>query len=502
MPPKIPLNPISAAVMMIQMDLVLSVLGSYEVVMSDEVNLTATIPPGYALQDYLCNGPLKSNTTVVLDDGEHRISSEPPCNISNEGNITITGSSNTTVRCEGEGRMLRFSSVQKLTLEKMTFISCGIELVSIKNTVIAYCTFQNNSAIYGGGVMLGGSTGDVSITHCTFQDNSATFPGGGGAVRLYGSTGNVSITYCTFQNNSAYKGGGGGAVSLDRSTGSVSITYCTFQNNSAIDYGGAVWLYRSTGNVSITYCTFQNNNAAYLGGGAVRLLESTGDVSIAYCTFQNNSAIPYGGAVMLFVSTGSVSITFCTFQNNSATYGGAVWLSGSIGNGGDIPIHSAYAIHSTFINNSAVTGAAVYVKDGSNSQREPLGHLLLQDVIIKDNHCSGGGAIYFEGLKVDIFGNTLTGSQFLSNSAQGAIQGQNGLLQLHGNITFTDNRGVNGGAISLSNNVPLCFYEGCRVELSRNVATRIKSLICTMFFFQVFDLFTKYLTPKVTCVLN
>ena len=51
-----------AEVTMIQrMVLVLSVLGSYVVVISDEVNLTATIPPGYALQDYLCSGALKSN---------------------------------------------------------------------------------------------------------------------------------------------------------------------------------------------------------------------------------------------------------------------------------------------------------------------------------------------------------------------------------------------------------------------------------------------------------
>ena len=65
---------------MIQMVLVLSVLGGYVVVMSDEVNLTATIP-------YLCSGPLKSNTTVVLDDGEHRISSGPPCDIFNGSSI-------------------------------------------------------------------------------------------------------------------------------------------------------------------------------------------------------------------------------------------------------------------------------------------------------------------------------------------------------------------------------------------------------------------------------
>jgi hypothetical protein len=40
-------------------------------------------------------------------------------------------------------------------------------------------------------VVLYGSTGDVSITGCTFQNNSAFY---GGAVMLYGSTGNVSIT--------------------------------------------------------------------------------------------------------------------------------------------------------------------------------------------------------------------------------------------------------------------------------------------------------------------
>ena len=455
--------------MMIQMVIVLSVLGSYVVVMSDEVSLTDTIPPGYGLQDYLCSGPLKSNTTVVLDDGEHRISSEPPCTISNEGNITITGSSNTTVRCEGEGRVLRFNSVQKLSLERMTFMSCLIELASIENTVLTDCTFQD--ALDGSAVRLYGSTGNVSITHCTFQNNSAAV---GGAVWLGGSPGNVSITYCTFQNNSAAYDGG--AVWLFESTGNVSITYCTFQDNSATrGGGGAVGLSRPIDDVSITYCTFQNNSAA--DGGAVSLYESTGNVSITYCTFQDNSATRGGGgAVGLWGSTGSVSITYnyCTFQYNSASYGGAVALDGSIIFNGSTSNGGANAIiiyNSTFTNNSAVSGAAVYAKDRTNSKGEPLGHLLLQDVVIKDNQCSGGGAIYFDGVKVNIFGNTPTGSQFSSNSGHGAIQGQNGYLLLHGNIAFTENRGVNGGAISLSNKVPLYFYEGCAVEFSRNVAT-------------------------------
>ena len=136
-----------------------------------------------------------------------------------------------------------------------------------------------------------------------------------------------------------------------------------------------------------------------------------------------------------FGSTGNVSITNCTCTKNTAGNGAAICVTSS------------------------------------------LGHLLLLDVVIKDNHSASGGAIYFDGMKVDIFGNTPTGSQFSSNSAQGAIQGQNGLLQLHGNITFTEKRGVDGGAISLSNNVQLYFYEGCRVEFSRNVATRFGGAI-------------------------
>ena len=612
--------------MMFQTVVVLSVLGSYVVVMSDEVNLTATIPPGYTLQDYLCSGPLKSNTTVVLDDGEHRISSGPPCDIFNGSSIfSITGSSmkHTTVRCEGGGRVLRFSSIHKVTLERMAFINCGIQLVSIKNTVITnctfqscsmgqgairsqlstnidiiscvfqnnsattygsavrlegstgyvsitnctfqnnsagavrlygptgeftitYCTFQNNKAIGGGAVKVYGATGNFTITYCTFQNNSATY---GGAVMLYGSTGVIGITYCTFENNSATDGGGGGAVWLDGPTGNVSITNCTFQNNSAtgggavrlygptgeftitcctfqnnraIGDGGAVWVYGATGNFCITYCTFQNNSATY-DGGAVMLYGSTSDVSITYCTFQNNNAIyggavwvhsatgnvsftystfqnnsatdgGHGGAVMLHGPTGNVSIIYCTFQNNSASCdggGGAVWLHGPTGKvsitnctfqnnsatygGGAVwlygPTGDVDITNCTFTKNRAIIGAAVYFIKMDLLTATSLGHLVLQDVVIKDNHCSGGGAITFDGVKVDIFGNTPTGSQFSSNSAQGAIQGQNGLLLLHGNITFTENRGVNGGAISLSNDVPLYFYKGCRVEFSRNVAT-------------------------------
>ncbi|KAL5497467.1 hypothetical protein EMCRGX_G013941 [Ephydatia muelleri] len=664
--------------MMHQMLFVLFVLRSYVV--------TATIAPGYALQEHLCSGQLELNTNLVLSDGEHRISSGPPCHVSTRGNISIVGSSmkNTTVHCEGEGRVFEFISAQTLSTERITFINCGIHLISIENILITDCTFQdrsnttifaesvnnrssikieyclfiNNNGYYGGGVWLNLSTGNVSISNCTFQNNTATF---GGGVRLLLLTGNVSISHCTFQNNTATYGdgvslqllignvsishctfqnnSGGGGVSLRESTGDVSISHCTFQNNTATYVGGGVSLQKSTGDVSISHCTFQNNTATYGGGvslqllngnvsishctfqnntatygggvslresnghvsishctfhnntattgggggvslwestgdvsishcsfqnthtdgggggGGVSLYSSTGDVSISHCTFQNNTAGGGGGGVSFHSSTGDVSISHSTFQNNIATIGGGVvrllfldvgggdfgitnctfqnnrainaggavfsWvgvlsnilnsndmeLNGKAGDvnitkcsfqnnrasfGGAIfvvSVRSMLISGSTFTNNTAIGGAAVYAVNSYNSfiihyhpiftlDTEPFGHLILQGVMVKDNLCScndydelRGGAIYFNGMKVDIFGSTFTGSQFSSNSPLGAIQGTNGYLNLHGNITFSNNTGVNGGAISLSNNVPLYFYEGCAVEFSRNAAT-------------------------------
>ena len=511
------------AMMIIDLFITLSLHGSY--VRSDQVNTTVTIPPGSALQDYLCSGPLQSNMTVVLEDGEHLIASQPTCNITTEGSVTMTGSldstKSTVVRCESKTSAV--FSVQMLTMERITFINCGIKLVSIESTLIVNCTFQDSTsgAISNvlidtliGAVTLFRSTGKVSITGCTFQNNSA---GGydGGAVRLYGSTDDVSITDCTFLSNSASgDGGGGGAVSLGISKGNVSITGCTFQSNSAAGNGGAVMFYGSTGDVSITDCTLQNNRAGDCGGGghcdggAVMMDESIGDVSITDCTFQGNSAGGgNGGAVMFYGSTVDVSITDCTFQNNRAGdcgggghgdgKGGAVVMFGQIRNvtitdctfhmnrayvGGAIIIegfsntlHNEGILYHIFRNvsitkNIAEEGAAIYAVDSY----EGINQLTLQDVVVKDNHCPSStcaGAIYFIGMKMDIFGSTTIGSHFSYNSPQGAIQGEGGMLTLHGYITFDHNTGVNGGAISLSKYAPLYFYPYSTVHFSNNIAT-------------------------------
>ena len=268
-------------------------------------------------------------------------------------------------------------------------------------------------------------------------------------------------------------GGGCGAVMLNGSTGDVSITGCTFQNNSAGgNGGGAVVLYGSIGDVSITGCTFQGNSAGDCGdgdcgGGAVTLGGSTGNVSITDCTFQNNSAGD-GGAVRLDGRIANVTITDCTFHMNRGYFGGAIYIKSTL-----LIMFSNVSI----TNNSAEAGAAIFaygpIFDYITSYAEMI-ELTLQDVVVKDNHCPSGtcaGAIYFKGVKMDIFGSPTTGSHFSYNSPQGAIQGEGGILTLHGYVTFDHNTGVNGGAISLSNNVPMCFNFNSIVRFSNNIAT-------------------------------
>ena len=154
----------------------------------------------------------------------------------------------------------------------------------------------------------------------------------------------------------------------------------------------------------------------------------------------------------------------------TALSGGAVYISSA---------HLVIIYKSTFTNNTAVRGAAVYASNTYNGINIfQIGLLTLQEVIVENNHCycNGyqlitGGAIYFSVMNVDIIGDTITGSQFLSNSPLGAITGESGFLLLHGNVSFYNNTGENGGAIGLSSNVPLRFDDICRVEFSRNVAT-------------------------------
>ena len=189
----------------------------------------------------------------------------------------------------------------------------------------------------------------------------------------------------------------------ERSASNIGITV---ENNRATNNGGAVFSWNGL------LSNNRQNNTADMGQNG-----SAGDVNITNCMHISDKQCFYWRSYFRCVR--ATLINSSTFINSSAVGGAAVYAINSYG--------PSFFIDSNFL----------------TLDTAPFGHLILQGVMIKDNLCScndynelSGGAIYFNGMKVDIIGNTFSGSQFSSNSPLGAIQGTNGFLQLHGSITF------------------------------------------------------------------
>ena len=153
--------------------------------------------PGDSLKNYMCNGSLQSNTTLVLGAGEHR--GPLGCLVSDVSNVTILGSNSGESTILGEGLCgIMFKVVQNLTIENITFAGCNgsdvspiIYLRTARYVSLRHCTFQNSPRYSA----VSNNSGNIDISYCTFQKSTAIF--------LNGSTATVTISHCTFQNNMA-----------------------------------------------------------------------------------------------------------------------------------------------------------------------------------------------------------------------------------------------------------------------------------------------------------
>ena len=125
--------------------------------------ITISIPAGNptALQEYLCNGTLPSDTTLELQRGLHVINRTltSPCIVgTNLTNIRITGAgkSETKVICRGRWGFW-FNGAQNITIEGLAFFNCGginfsvLSLSSALSVSVNNVTFSNSSGygVYG-----------------------------------------------------------------------------------------------------------------------------------------------------------------------------------------------------------------------------------------------------------------------------------------------------------------------------------------------------------------
>ena len=454
---------------------------------------TVYIPAGNAsfLGTYLCNRSLTSGTTLILGSGTHIIPTGPACYLTDLSNVAITTSSNATVQCTGE-RMFHFRGMQNFTIENVTFTECG-QLVTIRvqsrKVTLSVVLYLDSSSVSMRGVTMTRFKGfavvgynlsnfvmsDVKISGCANNNCSGVY--------LESALDTVTFERCEFSNllfNTSYSAGnvksyfGPGITVFDVH---ARVHNSVFASNQG---GSTVSSHRSY--VDVLNSTFTRNIATW--GGAISSMYSH-HLNVSSCTFRDNYAYQSGGAIYQgpvskpipnFNCTESVPLQTVTidkssFHNNTAKVGGAIFAF-------DLQYYVQFTIrNSAMYKNTACMGAAIYAGNRHIVDSELTFFVVMEDVYVINNTrsstCSArGGAVYLKEVGyVNISHLSSSGSKFEGNSPDGAIQAIGTNVHLHGNVSFRSNSAIKGGALYLTSNAQLYFYENCKVEFSGNTAT-------------------------------
>lgn len=373
---------------------------------------------------------------------------------------------------EGEVQLLSLTVRNGYAPSGSPNYSGGAVMTSEKSSLyVAFCSFVNCGATYGGGAIWFGSPrsdyqsrlqitesrfencaggalyldegpgpSSVSVDHCTFTGNT------GSAIVCSFFNGTVDLTDNTFTSNQPH------AVNSGRITPLAQILRCTFTGNtgdSAIDCADTTL---------IQSCTFTGNRGDN-AGAAIRtsMNAPTGTVTIEDCQFTNNSAEEAGAVCLQEKAT----MRRCQFTGNHATTsdGGAASISGHASNctfhdniahdlGGAVVISTGGVVdNSEFINNSSseLWGGAVRLSDG-----------VLSGSYVGNNQAKMGGGIFSSG--GTIHNCTVTGNSTTERHSGGGIDASHTDIL---SCIVTDNHVIgNGGGLAVFDH---SLVSGCTV---------------------------------------
>ena len=448
---------------------------------------TVFIPTGNpsALQDYLCNG--LSHTTLELQRGVHVITRKGFCIASTGPNVRIIGAGKreTTVICAGNWGF-GFNYTQSITIEGLAFVNCGANFDQTNRSAVLYWNVVSSDL----------SGPSISLNNVAFHNSSG-----------FGVVGNSQTKYTVMMSDVDFGGCSEGSISLtlgayfDGRASLLSILRCSFVGLGALpveaDETAGLTVRGCVANIQS--CSFRENRGAALHviGSNVTVYDSSFvdnfaqrgaainatnmiSLNVISSRFENNIVYNTGGAIRVREQEQTSSPIFrahnCSFRNNTAEVGGAVFVYDLVTN---VEISM-----SAFVSNKACIGAAIYAGDAHEVSAKDSYNVQLIDVAVIENECircsSGtrGAAVYFSEINcLNVTGNPGTGSHFIRNYPQGAIQGIGANLQLSRAVSFKNNSGESGGAICLTNDGHLYFNDGCVVNFAENTASRLGGAI-------------------------
>ena len=404
-----------------------------------------------------------SNTTLLFLPGIHIL--ETPVRVENVSILTLSGDPSSLpqvtsrIICSSNpAAYFTFDSVLELDISALGFDSCGsginasVSLIAVYNSQITNCVFQNCSsdALSGaGGALFMQFVGNTAISDCTFFNNSASL--GGGVLVLALSDSGVSFFRNEFVNNTALAGGG-----LYIESSNVTVIENSFVHNTASISGGGVCI--RSGN-SITFfgeTNFVDNTAGLgMGFGGGLYIEDTATVLFNGDTFFGaNSADLLGGAMLIYNSsvifTGSVGV-----EGSNASYGAAVAI-----------VQSCLSVeNATFQDNRGIYGAGIYSREANLTFSE--------GATLCNNMATLGGAIYASSSNLNFEGSSSL-SQNTARNGGGMLLTDDSKINLFPGtkLYFRSNFAQEtGGAIIVEESTPLGYCTNSNISLAQVVSS-------------------------------
>ena len=444
---------------------------------------------------YALANELKSDTTVIIDEGEYSLTTSHVLSFHGLHNVAIVGAGRgiTLIKCDfGSG--LDFSNITELTLANLSLVGCGklMESTSINITSNKPAIFK--AALYfldctnviidnlevsnstGTGIAMYDVTGKVWITNSLLQYNKPKeeeqLPSGGGM--------SIEFTYCLKPGESV-----GTPCTMTYTTNTVyTVRNCSFHGNTA----------SSLDVVKTAYIVPHANNHQQFGRGGGMSVFFRGqainnDINVLDCNFTNNQAV-WGGGLhfdILDQSKGNqINIQNSNFNNNHCPYQVTLY---SIGTGGGgirialLPQHgSDYQCHinltnCTFVNNSAYYGGGISVQLLREDTLSATSTMKLSNCIWQNNMAKAGSAVdittnWFPLGNVPVvyldsctfIGNT---NQYTQKSIRevgvGALYSKSVPVMFQNNISFLENYGsaIAGVAVEFAFNTgTIAIFEG------------------------------------------
>jgi len=274
--------------------------------------------------------------------------------------ISTSGSSDTVIDCEFDGRALSVRNGESSeTLVQGFTITRGLVRADTLDWLSGY----------GGGILCYASS--PRFQDIIFMANSASSepPDQGKGGGLYVGWSTTSLVDCRFEENTCFHGAG-----LTCHSSTVSLASCVFEHNRAARWGGAVYFHG--GALTAANVDFTENEAEY--GGAIKFRYLGSAHVLTDCFFLDNTASHWGGAVASYMA--QPTFLDCGFLDNSSRYDGvAIGFSHN---------ENGHVERCVFRQNTADQDGGVV----SCYEASPT----IRDCSFLANDCPGGGAVRCE----------------------------------------------------------------------------------------------------------